>query len=50
LRDRKVCTTPGSAFGEAGEGFIRLSLACSDADLEEGLRRTILYVQERSAL
>ncbi len=50
LRDRHVCTTPGSAFGEAGEGFLRLSLACSDEDLIEGLRRTILYVQERSAL
>jgi aspartate/methionine/tyrosine aminotransferase len=50
LRDRQVCTTPGSAFGDSGEGFLRLSLACSDADLEAGLRRTIAYVQERSAL
>ena len=50
LRDRNVCTTPGSAFGAGAEGFIRISLACSDEDLREGLRRTIAYVQERSAL
>jgi aspartate aminotransferase len=34
-----VATYPGSAFGQQGEGFLRLSFACSEADINEGLSR-----------
>jgi len=34
-----VAVLPGSSFGEAGAGHLRLSVTCSDADLEEALSR-----------
>ena len=34
-----IAVLPGSAFGEAGRGHLRISLACDDAVLEEALRR-----------
>jgi len=46
LREKAVCTTPGDAFGANGEGFVRISLACSDADLAEGLTRLIAFVAD----
>lgn len=39
LEKLSVVVTPGVGYGEAGEGYIRLSLTLSDDDLEEGLRR-----------
>jgi len=41
-----VITVPGSAFGEAGEGFLRLSFATSEDLLEEGLKRISSVVEE----
>ncbi len=38
LREERVGTVPGSAFGPGGEGMVRVSLASSKADLEVGLR------------
>ena len=37
LREDRVGTVPGSAFGPGGEGMVRVSLASSKADLEFGL-------------
>ncbi len=34
-----VALTPGSAFGSAGDGFLRMSYAASREDLEEGAKR-----------
>jgi len=34
-----IAVLPGSAFGEAGRGHLRISLACEDTVLEEALRR-----------
>jgi aspartate aminotransferase len=39
LKDASVAVTPGSAFGEAGEGHIRISYAASRETLTEGMRR-----------
>jgi aspartate aminotransferase len=39
LTEAGVATYPGSAFGSHGEGFLRLSFACSEQDIDEGLRR-----------
>jgi aspartate aminotransferase len=37
LREERVGTVPGSAFGPGGEGMVRVSLASSKADLQVGL-------------
>lgn len=34
-----VALTPGSAFGEGGEGYMRMSYAASREDIVEGMRR-----------
>jgi len=39
LEECKVVTVPGTAFGEQGEGYIRLSFATSLEDIKEGVRR-----------
>jgi aspartate aminotransferase len=39
LQEAAVAVTPGSAFGEAGDGHIRLSFATSDALLESAVDR-----------
>jgi aspartate aminotransferase len=39
LQVHKVATLGGTAFGEAGEGYLRLSYAASEANLREGIAR-----------
>ncbi|MGE5619129.1 MAG: MalY/PatB family protein [Sphingomonadaceae bacterium] len=39
LREARVALSEGSAFGRAGEGFVRLNFGCSRSVLEEALRR-----------
>lgn len=39
LEESKVVTVPGTAFGEQGEGYIRLSFATSLEDIKEGIKR-----------
>jgi len=39
LRDRHVAVVPGSAFGEGGEGMVRLSLAAPPDAIEAGVER-----------
>ncbi len=39
MRDYGVVTAPGSGFGEAGEGFLRISFANSLEELERGFDR-----------
>jgi len=39
LFDHKVVVSPGEAFGPGSAGFLRLSYAASEDDLDEGLRR-----------
>lgn len=39
LEEAGVITVPGSAFGEMGEGYLRLSYANSEDNLAEALRR-----------
>jgi aspartate/methionine/tyrosine aminotransferase len=40
-----VAVAPGSAFGELGEGYVRLSLASSREDLLEGSSRLVQFVR-----
>lgn len=39
LDEGKVVCIPGSAFGQCGEGFIRIAYTCSDEDLREAVAR-----------
>jgi aspartate/methionine/tyrosine aminotransferase len=37
LAEGNIAVMPGSAFGTNGKGHLRLSLSCSDAELDEAL-------------
>jgi len=37
LNEAKVVTTPGAAFGPAGEGYLRISYATSIENIKQGL-------------
>jgi aspartate/methionine/tyrosine aminotransferase len=39
LEDALIATTPGSAFGAAGEGHVRFSIATAMSDLERTVER-----------
>jgi aspartate/methionine/tyrosine aminotransferase len=39
VREHKVAVVPGSIFGQAGEGYVRLSFAASKEQLKEGIAR-----------
>ncbi len=39
LAEHHVAVAPGTAFGPAGEGYVRISLAATQDDLVEGVRR-----------
>ncbi|WP_462409089.1 aminotransferase A [Neobacillus sp. Marseille-QA0830] len=41
----KVAVVPGSAFSDYGEGYFRISFACSMANLQEGLDRIEKYLK-----
>src|SRR5260370_19478915 len=38
LHERQVAVVSGTAFGSQGEGFVRLTLAVPDEDIEAGLQ------------
>lgn len=44
LRQQKVACIAGNAFGESGEGYVRMCYAASMNDLEEALRRISLFL------
>jgi aminotransferase len=46
LKAKKVAVVPGTAFGDSGEGFIRVSYAYSLEDLKVALGRIEEFVQE----
>ena len=39
LNEANVVVTPGNGYGDAGEGYIRLSLTIPDDQIDEGLIR-----------
>jgi aminotransferase len=43
--EAKVAVIPGYGFSEYGEGYIRISYACSMENLEEGMKRMKRFVQ-----
>lgn len=49
LRSQKLAVVPGTAFGECGEGFIRISYAYSLENLKKAMDRLEAFVQEQRA-
>ena len=43
--EEKVACVPGTAFGNGGEGYLRLSYCYSDEELEEGLKRIERFIK-----
>ena len=41
LDEAGVGLVPGSAFGAQGEGFVRMTIAASDGEVEEGFRKIV---------
>jgi aspartate/methionine/tyrosine aminotransferase len=47
LEEAHVGLVPGSAFGEYGEGFIRMAIAASDDDVESGFRAIVHWAENQ---
>jgi aspartate/methionine/tyrosine aminotransferase len=47
LEETGVGLVPGSAFGEQGEGFVRMTIAASDEDVEEGFRKIMEWAERQ---
>ncbi len=50
LQEQKVACVPGTAFGQAGEGFIRISYAYSIEHLKEALVRIETFLKDHQFL
>ncbi len=46
LQEEKVAVVPGTAFGDCGEGFLRISYAYSVENLKEALTRMSRFVEK----
>ena len=49
LYENKVAAVPGSAFGDSGEGYVRISYAYSLKHLMEAMRRIGLFLEKLEA-
>jgi aspartate/methionine/tyrosine aminotransferase len=47
LEEAGVGLVPGSAFGNQGEGFVRMTVAASDEDVEAGFRKIIQWAEKQ---
>ena len=47
LNEAGVGLVPGSAFGSQGEGFVRMTIAASDEDVEAGFRKIIEWAEKQ---
>jgi aspartate/methionine/tyrosine aminotransferase len=46
LIDHQVAVSPGAAYGEVTKEYLRLSLASSERDIEEGISRIVSWYQQ----
>jgi len=46
LEEASVGLVPGSAFGEQGEGFVRMTIAASEADIEAGFKAILAWADK----
>lgn len=49
LREEKLAVVPGTAFGDCGEGYIRISYAYSLEDLKKAMERLRRFIADISA-
>ena len=47
LEEAGVGLVPGSAFGEQGEGFVRMTIAASDEEVEAGFRKIVEWADRQ---
>jgi aspartate/methionine/tyrosine aminotransferase len=47
LEEAGVGLVPGSAFGEEGEGFVRMTIAASDEEVEAGFRKIVAWAEKQ---
>lgn len=47
LEEAGVGLVPGSAFGDQGEGFVRMTIAASDEDVEAGFRAIVNWAEKQ---
>jgi aspartate/methionine/tyrosine aminotransferase len=47
LEEAGVGLVPGSAFGAQGEGFVRMTIAASDEDVEAGFRKIVEWAENQ---
>jgi aspartate/methionine/tyrosine aminotransferase len=47
LEDAGVGLVPGLAFGAQGEGFVRMTIAASDEDVEAGFRKIVEWAERQ---
>lgn len=45
LEEAGVALVPGSAFGQQGEGFVRMTIAASESEVEEGFRKIVEWAE-----
>ena len=50
LREEELAVVPGSAFGDCGEGFLRISYAYSIDELREAMDRLSRFIRKRKGL
>ncbi len=48
LKEEKVAVVPGAAFGDCGEGFLRISYAYSLENLKIAMERIARFIEKRS--
>jgi aspartate/methionine/tyrosine aminotransferase len=48
LEETGVAVLPGSVFGEQGEGFLRMAIAASEADIEAGFRAILAWAEKQA--
>ena len=46
LKEEKVAVVPGTAFGDSGEGYLRISYAYSIEKIKEALERIERFVKK----
>ncbi|MGB7876544.1 MAG: aminotransferase class I/II-fold pyridoxal phosphate-dependent enzyme, partial [Anaerolineales bacterium] len=47
LEEAGVGLVPGSAFGQGGEGFVRMTIAASDNNIEAGFRKILEWAEKQ---
>lgn len=47
LEEAGVGLVPGAAFGEQGEGFVRMTIAASDEEVEAGFRKIVEWAEKQ---